>query len=100
MSTVSPSMRPLTKSVPSESARVPRQPVKPSKMIASNIQVLFIRSSPCLLAISTLGAADRTREIGAGESQRVHGSYARIIGFRQPVLRIDDLGIVCDALKK
>src|SRR4029453_2998853 len=101
MSTVSPSIRPLTKSLPSVALALVRQhPHRPSKVITSSIQVCFIKFSPCLPAIGLLCNAVRTPQVRASQAKGVESTYARVSGFRKPILCIHDFSVVRNTLSE
>src|SRR5262249_16678075 len=99
MSTVSPSIRPLTKRVPSEFALV-RHALRLNKLIASSIDIDFIKRSSCLLMIGALGAPYCSRQVRTRQSECVQSADARVIGSGQPVLCIDYFGVIGHALQK
>src|SRR5215469_3202421 len=103
MSTVSPSMRPLTKSLPSDSALfvIREHPVKASsKSILGIIHLRFMNSPFALLAVRFLGRARRSRQIGARQPECIHRPYPSIIGPRDAVLSIHHFRVVRRSLGK
>src|SRR5262249_22511844 len=102
MSTVSPSMRPLTKRVPFSALLVvlAHPPRTRGMTITSKIHFRFIAPSLALLAVGFLSESGGARQVGPSQPQGVHGSHTRIIGFRNAVLRVHDFGVVGHTLGK
>src|SRR6516162_916204 len=96
ISTESPSMRPLTKRAFSGVA-LRLHPARSDTMIPTSVQVRFIDSS---LAIGLLCGPDGPRQIGARQPEVEMGAYVRIVGLRQPVLRVHHFGVVRYALSE
>src|SRR5262245_56655986 len=99
ISTVSPSMRPLTKSVPSGSA-LRLHPDRTSRTVPTIIQVRLIGSSMALLAVGFLGRSHSPRQVRARQPKQIPGPNLRVIGLCKPVLRVHHFGVVGYALRK
>src|SRR5947209_5262121 len=96
ISTVSPSIRPLTKTVPAGSlSRL--HPDRTSRAKAVSTRVCFISSS---LVISLLGRTGSPRQIRTCQPEGILGANARLGGSLEPVLRVHNFGIVGYALRK
>src|SRR6476646_1500814 len=101
-STVSPSMRPLTKRLSFSALFVVlAQPANISgRTIASTVHFRFIASSLPLLAVGLFGLTNSSSQVGACQPERVHRSYACIISFGNAVLCVHHLRVVGYALGK
>src|ERR1700741_1593835 len=102
MSTVSPSIRPLTKSEFGSAFFSDRLHPVSSKgqTMARQIHFPFTAPSLPLLAVSLLSGSHGAGQIRASQTQRVHGSYPRVIGLVDAILRVDYFRIVGYALSE